>query len=88
MLKPLGKRVLLQLKSNEKVSTGGLVLASAAKETPTQGEVVAVGHLVTDEDVVKVGDVVVFNEFTGTKVTHDHQDYMVIDVEELLAILG
>jgi len=88
MLKPLGKRVLIKLESNEKVSTGGLVLASAAKEKPTQGEVIALGQLVTDEDIVKAGDVVLFNEFSGTTITHEGTDYLVIDLEEVLAILG
>ena len=49
MIEPLGKRVLIKLESNDKVSTGGLVLASAAKEKPTQGEIIALGQLVSIE---------------------------------------
>lgn len=88
MLKPLGRRVLIQLKEVEQVSTGGLVLASAAKEAPTQGEVVALGQLVTAEDIVKVGDTVIFGDYVGTKVTHEHHDYLVIDLDDVLAVIG
>lgn len=88
MLKPLGKRVLINLKSTEKMSSGGLVLAGAAKESPTQGEVIAVGQLVTDEEIIKVGDTVLFNEYSGTKITHESVEYLIIEVEEVLAILG
>lgn len=88
MLKPLGKRVLISLKAAEQVSSGGLVLTSASKEAPTQGEVIAVGNLITEDEVIKVGDVVLFNNYSGTKVTHEGTEYLVIDAEEVLAILG
>ncbi|MBD3950060.1 co-chaperone GroES [Tuanshanicoccus lijuaniae] len=88
MLKPLGKRVLLSLNPVEQVSAGGLVLASAAKEDPSVGTVVAVGHLVTEEDVVKVGDSVVVSNFGGTKVQHEGKDYLVVELDEVLAVIG
>ncbi|MBR7926740.1 co-chaperone GroES [Aerococcaceae bacterium zg-ZUI334] len=87
MLKPLGKRVLLSLKPVEQVSAGGLVLASAAKEDTAVGTVIAVGHTVTDEDVVKVGDSVVVSNFSGTKVQHEGKDYLVVELGEVLAVI-
>lgn len=88
MLKPLGKRVVIRIKQAEQVSSGGLVLASAAKEEPNTGEVVALGNLIEETDVIQVGDYVLFNTYAGTKITQDSEDFIVIDSDEVLAIVG
>lgn len=88
MIKPLGKRVLIALDAQEELSTGGLVLTKAAKSAPTQGKVQALGHLVEDTDIVKVGDTIIFGDYAGVKVTHDSKDYLVLELDDVLAVLG
>lgn len=88
MIKPVGKRVLVRLQSQEQVSGGGLVLTKAAQTAPTQGKVEALGHLVTADDLVSEGDTVLFGDYAGVKVTHDAVDYLVIELDDILAILG
>lgn len=88
MLKPLGKRVVIRIKQTEQVSSGGLVLASAAKEEPNTGEVIAVGNLIEETDAIQVGDYVLFNTYAGTKIAHDGEDFVVIESDEVVAIVG
>lgn len=87
-IKPLENKVAIKFVEEEKeeATKSGIVLPDTAKkdEKPQQGEVIAVGKGVED---VKVGDVVVFDRFAGTKVNLDKEEYVVIDLENLLAVI-
>jgi chaperonin GroES len=84
---PLGSRVLVEILEEESVTASGLVIPDTAKEKPQRGTVVAVGD---DEEVitVKVGEKVMFPKYTGTELSFDGKDYLVIDATDLLAVLG
>lgn len=88
MLKPLGERVIIKVAEVEEKSAGGLVLPSSAKEKQQIGEVIAVGPGIESEDGVAVGDQVIFKAYTGTEVTDLGETFLIIELEDLLAVLA
>ncbi len=93
MLQPIGDRVVVEVKAEEEKTVGGIVLASNAKEKPTEGKVVAVGagsHADNGELIpmsVKTGDVVLYDKFSGTNVKYEGQKYLVLHEKDILAIV-
>ncbi len=84
IIKPLGKRVLIKQVEQEEVTKSGIVLpGTASKEKPITGEVLAVGKDVED---VKVGDKVIFEKYTGTEVKDGDELFLILDIENVLAI--
>ena len=83
MLKPLYKNVVLQKEEVEQKTASGIILSTETKELPSIGKVIAVGPKC--ESSLKVGDKVVFKQYSGTKVTLDEVEYTVIDEEDILA---
>lgn len=92
MLEPIGDRVIVKVKEEEEKTVGGIVLASNAKEKPTEGEVVAVGNGAYAENgdklpmTVKKGDVVLYDKYSGTNVKYDGEKYLVLHEKDILAI--
>lgn len=93
MLQPIGDRVIVKVKEEEKKTVGGIVLASNAKQKPTEGEVVAVGEGAYADDgkripmTVKKGDVVLYDKYSGTNVKYEGQKYLVLHEKDILAIV-
>ena len=91
-LKPLGDRIAVKYVETEEKTESGIVLPDTAKkEKPQQGEVVAVGKGCYDEKEnieLSVGDMVVFDKFSGTEVTVDKEDYIIVSLEDVLAVIG
>lgn len=84
IIKPLGKRVLIKQVEQEEVTKSGIVLpGTASKEKPITGEVIAVGKDVED---VKAGDKVIFEKYTGTEVKDGDNSFLILDIENVLAI--
>ena len=81
MLKPLGKRLVIEVAPAEEKSLGGLILSSAAQEKQETGTVLAVSKEVASAGEVAVGDRVV-------TVKQDGQEYLVIELDHVLAVLG
>lgn len=88
MLKPIGERVVIKVAEVEQQTAGGLVLPSSAKEKQQIGEIVAVGNGVDSDEGVKVGDQAIFKPYTGTEVTDQGVDYLIIDIDDVLAVLA
>ena len=91
-LKPLHDRVVIQAADQEDVSKGGIILPDTAKEKPQQGEVIAVGPGKTEngnliEPQVKKGDKVLYGKYSGTEVTVDGGEYLIVRESDILAIL-
>ena len=86
-VQPLGSRVLVEILDEDSVTASGLVIPDTAKEKQQKGVVTAVGD---DEEVitVKVGEKVLFPKYTGTELSLDGKDFLIIDATELLAVLG
>lgn len=93
MLEPIGDRVIVKVKEEEEKTVGGIVLASNAKEKPTEGEVVAVGAGIYGSNgnkvpmTVKNGDVVLYDKYSGTNVKYEGQKYLVLHEKDILAIV-
>ena len=84
IIKPLGKRVLIKQVEQDEVTKSGIVLpGTASKEKPITGEVLAVGKDVED---VKAGDKVIFEKYTGTEVKDGDNSFLILDIENVLAI--
>ena len=88
MLKPLGKRLVIEVAPAEEKSLGGLILSSAAQEKQETGTVLAVSKEVAAASEVAVGDRVVFESYAGVTVKQYGQEYLVIELDHVLAVLG
>lgn len=93
-LKPLGNRVLVELKKKETATPSGIVLPEASeKERKAEGVVVSVGEgkLLENGNRIKVpvsvGDMVVVKSWGGDEVKLDGKEYKIFDAEDILAII-
>jgi len=91
-IKPLLDRVVLKAEKAEETTKSGIVLAAAAQEKPQFANVVAVGPggIVDGKDVVmqiKVGDKVLTNNYAGTKVKVDGEEYTIVRQADILAVV-
>ena len=91
-IQPLADRIMVKVLEAKEVTKGGIVLPDTAKEKPREAEVVAIGKgKVSDEGKVippevKVGDKVLFGKYSGTEITVDGKEYLILKEEDILAI--
>ena len=91
--KPLRDRVFVRYSSEEEKTAGGLYIPDAAKEKPQKGTVMAVGTGRITEDgkrqpmEVKVGDTILFDKYSGSKIKMDNEEYLIIREEDILGIV-
>jgi chaperonin GroES len=86
-LKPLDDRVVIETKDVVEQNVGGIIIPDTAKEKPMIGEVIAVG---TDEDLqelVKVGDKILYGKYGGTEVDIEDKKYLIVSRSDILAII-
>ena len=83
--KPLGDRALVKLVEREETTPSGIVLPDTAKEKPQTAEVVAFGE--GEEVKVSEGDVIVFAKYSGTEISLDGEDYMILDADDILGVV-
>lgn len=87
-IKPLGTRVVIEPQEAETKTAGGIIIPDSAKEKPQQGKVVAVGSGTQDEKMeVKVGDIVLYGKYSGTELSIDGNDYLIMNQSDILAIV-
>jgi chaperonin GroES len=93
-VKPLADRVVVKPLEEAEQMRGGLYIPDTAKEKPQQGEVVAVGPgKLTDDGKridleLKVGDKVLYGKYSGTEVTLDDSQYLILRESDVLAVIG
>ena len=93
-LKPLHDRVLVKRVESEEKTAGGLIIPDSAKEKPSEGEVVAVGEGARKDSgeliapAVKAGDKVLFGKWSGTEVTIDGQEMLMMKESDIMGILA
>ncbi|HEY0094557.1 MAG TPA: co-chaperone GroES [Archangium sp.] len=92
-VKPLADRVVVKALEDTEQMRGGLYIPDTAKEKPQQGEVMAVGPgKVEDgkrvEMELKVGDKVLYGKYSGTEVTVDNEQYLILRESDVLAVVG
>lgn len=91
--RPLHDRVLLRRLESEAKSAGGIIIPDTAKEKPATAEVVAIGTGVRDESgkvqplAVKEGDIVLFSKWSGSEVTIDGVELLVVKESDIMGII-
>ena len=92
--KPLHDRVLVKRLPSEEKTAGGIIIPDSAKEKPAEGEIVSVGEGLRDDDGdrialdVKAGDRVLFGKWSGTEVTVDGEELLIMKESDILGIIG
>ena len=93
-IRPLHDRVIIRRMEEEKTSPGGIVIPDSATEKPVKGQVVAVGNgkLLDSGEVrpldVKVGDTILFGKYSGTEVSVDGEELLVMREDDITAIIS
>ncbi|MBR9842445.1 MAG: co-chaperone GroES [Rhodobacteraceae bacterium] len=93
-LTPLHDRVLVRRVEGEEKTAGGLIIPDSAKEKPAEGEIVAVGAGARDDDGdriamdVKAGDRVLFGKWSGTEVSVDGEELLMMKESDIMGILS
>ena len=87
-IKPLADRVLVEPALAEEKTAGGIIIPDTAKEKPQRGKVVAVGNGKPDEPMtVKAGDTVLYGKYSGTELSFEGSDYLMMKESDILAII-
>ena len=92
-LTPLHDRVIVKPSKPEEVTKGGIIIPDTAKEKPMQGEVIAAGTGKITEDgkvlplQVKAGNKVLYGKYSGTEVTVDGEEYLIMRESDIFAII-
>lgn len=84
-LQPLNENVLLELTDEftEEKTASGIIIPDSAKEKPSLGRVLALGHI--EDAAVKPGDVVMYKKFAGNKVELDGKEFLILPYADILA---
>ncbi|HCU13136.1 MAG TPA: co-chaperone GroES [Gemmatimonadetes bacterium] len=90
---PLADRVVVKALEDTEQMRGGLFIPDTAKEKPQQGEIIAVGPGRYEKNVrvpmeVKVGDKVLYGKYSGTEVTINTEQYLILRESDVLAVVN
>jgi chaperonin GroES len=92
--KPLHDRVLVKRIASDEKTKGGLIIPDTAKEKPAEGEIVAVGEGARKDSgeliapSVKKGDRILFGKWSGTEVTLDGEELLIMKESDILGIIS
>ena len=92
-ISPLHDRLVVQRVEEEETTAGGIIIPDSAKEKPQEGKIVAAGKGKIRDDGgisaldVKPGDRVLFGKYSGTDVTLDGEDYVILREDDVLAVI-
>ena len=93
-IRPLGDRVLIEREAAEEKTAGGIYIPESGKEKPQRGKVIAVGAGKRDDQGnvhavdVKAGDTVIFGKYSGTEVTVDDVEYVVMREDDIIGVVA
>ena len=91
---PLHDRVVVRRVESDEKTTGGLIIPDNAKEKPAEGKVVSVGAGARDDDGeriamdVKKGDKILFGKWSGTEITLDGEELLIMKESDILGIIA
>ncbi len=91
--RPLHDRVLVKRVEQEEKTAGGIIIPDTAQEKPSEGKIVAVGSGARRDDGtivpldVKAGDLVLFGKWSGTEVTVDGDDLLIMKESDLMGVI-
>jgi len=93
-IQPLGDRVIVKPEEVEERTKGGIILPDTAKEKPIEGTVIAVGGGKHADDgkliemTVKAGDKVLYGKYSGTEVSIDGDEYLIMRESDIFGIIN
>jgi len=93
-IKPLADRILVKPIEEQEVKKGGIIIPDTAKEKPMEGEVTEVGTGRITEDgkkislEVKKGDRVLYGKYSGTEVSIDGEEFLIMRESDIFAIIN
>ena len=91
---PLHDRVLVRRVESDEKTSGGLIIPDSAKEKPSEGEVVAVGAGAKDDDGdriamdVNAGDKILFGKWSGTEITLDGEELLIMKESDIMGVIA
>ncbi|PWG17729.1 co-chaperone GroES [Salibaculum griseiflavum] len=92
--KPLHDRVLVRRVESDEKTAGGLIIPDSAKEKPAEGQVVAVGAGARDDDGDRIamdvaeGDRILFGKWSGTEITVDGEELLIMKESDILGVIA
>ena len=92
-LRPIGDKVLVEVLASLEKTKSGLYVPDTAKEKPQEAKVIAVGSGKTLPNgkvvspTVKSGDRIVFSKYSGSEIKLDEKEYLIIDEDDILALI-
>lgn len=86
-IKPIGERLVLKSVKKENKTTSGIIIPDSEQEKPEFAEIVALSKEVEDKSIVSIGDKVIYTKYKGTTLKDGDEEYIVIDMEDILAIV-
>ncbi len=92
ILKPIADNVVVKMLEAEETTKSGIILTAVTKEKPQIAEIIAVGTggMMDGEVIkmtVKIGDKVVINKYSGSEVKIDNEEFYIIKLSDILAIV-
>jgi chaperonin GroES len=93
-LRPLHNRIIVERATTGEQKQGSIIIPDSAKEKPQQASVISVGPGKRDKDGkrqpldVKAGDKVLIGKYSGSEVSVDGTDYVILNEDEVLAVVG
>ena len=92
-LSPLHDRLIVKPATPEETTKGGIIIPDTAKEKPMQGEVIAIGTGKVSEEgkvtplALKVGDTVLYGKYSGTEITVEGDDLLIMRESDVFAVV-
>lgn len=91
---PLHDRVVVRRTEGDEKTAGGLIIPDSAKEKPAEGEIIAIGAGARDDDGkrvamdVKAGDKILFGKWSGTEITLDGEELLIMKESDIMGIIA
>ena len=92
-LRPLQDRILVKRVEEEEKTKGGIIIPDTAKEKPAEGKVTSVGNGKLDDNgkrvplEIKKGDRILFGKYSGTEVTVEGDEYLIMREDDVLGVI-
>ncbi len=86
--RPLGERVLVERIEEDTKTSSGIIIPDNAKEKPLEGIVIAVSTKLKDDKVLKENDRIVFGKYKGAEIKLDSKEYIVLELDDILGVIG
>ena len=83
--KPLGDRLLVESVEESNTTASGIIIPDNAKEKPNHAKVIAIGDKV---DNIVVGDTIVYTKYSGTNLSLNQKEYIILELSDVLGVIS